>query len=181
MGAPKALMPFRGAFLIDAVIARASPQVSRLSIDVARDDETAFRARYGDAVVPDLFAQKLGPLCGIVTGLTWCASDWLATFPCDAPFLPSDLVAQLAAHADARPVAARHGGRVHGVCGLWPKTALARLKDGVESGALRSLHDALAEFDGIACDIVAPDNAFFNVNTREDLERADSHPSTSSG
>jgi molybdopterin-guanine dinucleotide biosynthesis protein A len=173
MGAPKALMPFRGALLIDAVIARASPQVCRLGIDVARDEERAFRARYGDAIVPDLFERKLGPLCGIVTGLTWCKSDWLATFPCDAPFLPHDLVAQLAAHADTRPVAARHGGRVHGVCGLWPRTSLARLKDGVDSGRLRSLHDALAEFDGIACDITAPDDAFFNVNTREELARAE--------
>jgi molybdopterin-guanine dinucleotide biosynthesis protein A len=181
MGAPKALMPFRGAFLIDAVIARAAPQVRSLGIDVARGDEAAFRARYGNAVVPDLFAQKLGPLCGIVTGLGWCESGWLATFPCDAPFLPHDLVAQLAAHADTRPVAARHGGRVHGVCGLWPRTALTCLKNGVESGRLRSLHDALAEFDGVACDITAPDDAFFNVNTREELARAERHPSTSSG
>jgi molybdenum cofactor guanylyltransferase len=173
MGEPKALMPFRGAALIDAVIARAAPQVSRLAIDIARDQELAFRARYCDMVVCDLFAEKLGPLCGIITGLTWCESEWLATFPCDAPFMPHDLVTQLATRADARPVAARHGGRIHGVCGLWPKTVFARLKDGVESGVLRSLHDALAAFDGIVCDIAAPDDAFFNVNTREDLARAE--------
>ena len=53
---------------------------------------------------------------------------------------------------------------------------MACLKDGVESGRLRSLHDALAEFDGVACDITAPDAAFFNVNTREELERAETLP-----
>src|ERR1700733_4552872 len=100
MGALKPLMPFRGAALIDAVIARAAPQVSLLGIDVSRDEEPLFRARYGGAVVPDVFAQKLGPLCGIVTGLQWSETGWLATFPCDAPFLPRDLVAQLEARAD---------------------------------------------------------------------------------
>lgn len=173
MGAAKPLMPFRGATLIDSVIASAAPQVSQLGIDVAREDEPLFRARYGDAVVPDLFDEKLGPLCGIVTGLAWSEAQWLATFPCDAPFLPDNLVAQLQAQADTRPVVARHGGRVHGVCGLWPRSALARLKEGVENGTMRSIHDALAAFDGVACDIAAPDNAFFNVNTREDLARAE--------
>ena len=173
MGAAKPLMPFRGGVLIDAVIARAKPQVARLAIDVPRDDAVLFQARFGDAVVPDLFAERLGPLCGIVTGLAWSGADWLATFPCDAPFLPHDLVAQLAARADMRPVVARHGGRVHGVCGLWPKAALTRLRESVESGTLRSMRDALAAFDAIACDIAAPDNAFLNVNTREDLALAE--------
>ncbi len=173
MGALKPLMPFRGAALIDAVIARAAPQVSRLGIDVSRDEEPLFRARYGETIVPGVFARMLGPLCGIVTGLQWSETGWLATFPCDAPFLPDNLVAQLEARADTRPVVARHGGRVHGVCGLWPKSALARLKDGVESGALRSVRDALAAFDGIECDIAAPENAFFNVNTPEDLKLAE--------
>src|SRR5580698_3712655 len=121
MGALKPLMPFRGATLIDAVIAHAAPQVGRLGIDVARGEEPLFRARYGEAVVPDVFDEKLGPLCGIVTGLAWSESQWLATFPCDAPFL----------------------------------------------------HGALAAFDGVMCDIAAPDNAFFNVNTREELARAE--------
>ena len=173
MGASKALMPFRGATLLDAAIARAAPQVGRLAIDVPREDEQLFRARFGAIVVPDLFAEKLGPLCGVVTGLVWCETDRLATFPCDAPFLPGDLVAQLAAHADNRPVVARHGGRVHGVCGLWPKSALARLRQGLERGALRSMRDALAALGGVECDIAAPEHAFFNVNTREDLALAE--------
>ncbi len=173
MGEPKALMPFHGARLIDAAIARAAPQVRRLAIDVARGEEPLFRTRPDVAVVPDIFAEKLGPLCGIVTGLQWCDTEWLATFPCDAPFLPLDLVTQLASRADTRPVAARHAGRLHGVCGLWPKTALAHLRGSVESGALRSLRDALAAFGGVECEIAAPDDAFLNVNTREDLARAE--------
>lgn len=173
MGSAKPLTPFRGAALVDAVIARATPQVTRLALDVPRDEVETYRARYGGAVVADLFGEKLGPLCGIVTGLAWLEAEWLATFPCDTPFLPLDLVAQLARRAGARPVVAGHGGRLHGVCGLWPKTCLARLKAGVESGALRSVRSALDAFEAAECEIAAPANAFFNVNTPDDLKMAE--------
>jgi molybdopterin-guanine dinucleotide biosynthesis protein A len=173
MGAAKPLMPFRGAALMDTIIARATPQVARLAIDVHRDEEQAYRARYGGMVVPDLFSERLGPLCGIVTGLAWLEADWLATFPCDTPLLPLDLVAQLARDAGACPVAARHGGRLHGVCGLWPKSCLERLKVGVESGALRSMRCALDAFEAVECEIAAPRHAFFNVNAPDDLKRAE--------
>lgn len=176
MGAAKPLVPFRGAALIDAVIASAAAQVARLAIDVPRDEEPAYRARYGDAVLPDLFGERLGPLCGIVTGLAWLEADWLAAFPCDTPFLPADLVAQLARSAGMRPVVARHDGRLHGVCGLWPKACFARLKAGVESGALRSMRSALDAFEAVECEIAAPQGAFFNVNTPDDLKRAEKFP-----
>lgn len=173
MGAAKPLMPFRGAVLMDTIIARATPQVARLALDVHRDEEQAYRARYGGMVVPDLFSERLGPLCGIVTGLAWLEADWLATFPCDTPLLPLDIVAQLARDAGSRPVAARHGGRLHGVCGLWPKSCLQQLEVGVESGALRSMRSALEAFDAVECEIAAPPDAFFNVNTPDDLKRAE--------
>jgi molybdopterin-guanine dinucleotide biosynthesis protein A len=173
MGDAKPLMRFRQAMLIDAVIARAAPQVARLAIDVHCEEAPAYRARYGDAALPDLFGERLGPLCGVVTGLAWLEAEWLATFPCDTPFLPLDLVAQLARNAVSRPVVARHGGRLHGVCGLWPKTCLAKLKAGVESGALRSMRSALDACEAIECEIAAAPNAFFNINTPDDLKRAE--------
>lgn len=169
MGERKPFMPFRGATLIEAVIARVKPQVDRLAVDVAPSMAEIYRARLDEIVLPDLFAETLGPLCEIVTGLMWSQSDWLATFPCDTPFLPDDLVAQLARHADRAPVVAK-GAQV---CGLWPAPCLARLKDGVESGELRSVLGAVEFFGGKAIGIAADPNAFFNINTRDDLKAAE--------
>jgi molybdenum cofactor guanylyltransferase len=101
--------------------------------------------------------------------LSWSDSDWLATFPCDTPFLPADLVAQLAKHADKSPVVAK-GAQV---CGLWPKACLAQLKEGIESGALRSVLVAVEFFGGVVCDIHATEFAFFNINTPDDLKAAE--------
>jgi molybdopterin-guanine dinucleotide biosynthesis protein A len=164
MDAAKPLMPFRDAKLIDAAIARATPQVERLAIDVP---PAAVRDYPYEIVLPDLYAETLGPLCGVVTGLTWLDADALATFPCDAPFLPLDLVAQLAKHK--LPAVVKDAP----VCGLWPKSVLASLKEGLESRTRRSVRGAVEALGGTLCTIDAPEHAFFNVNTREDLARAE--------
>lgn len=169
MGEDKPFMSFRGATLIEAVIARANPQVDLLAIDAAPAMVEAYRSRLNETVIPDVFTETLGPLCGIVTGLMWTELDWLATFPCDTPFLPDDLVAQLAWHADKSPVVAR-GAQV---CGLWPKSCLARLKQGIENGTLRSVLGAVEFFGGKVVDIAADEHAFFNINSPDDLKSAE--------
>ena len=168
MGAHKPLMPFAGGRLIDAVIARAAPQIRRLAVNVPR----AMAQDYPHTdVVPDLFDAPLGPLCGVVTGLDWLAGDWLATFPCDAPFLPRDLVAQLTRAARDRPVVAVRDGRVQAVCALWPKQALPGLR--AELARFRSMRATLQAFGAIEVEIAAGPHAFFNVNAPEDLAEAE--------
>lgn len=161
MGAHKPLLPFLDRKLIDAVIARAAPQVRRLAIDVPQAMTAAYSS-YRD-VVPDLFATQQGPVCGIVTGLEWLEGDWLATFPCDAPFLPVDLVAKL---AEAGAPAIVKGMPV---CGLWPRSAAAELRNHLG----KSVRGALAALGGVEIEMrTAPDFAFFNVNEPEDLPAA---------
>jgi molybdopterin-guanine dinucleotide biosynthesis protein A len=46
-----------------------------------------------DAAPPASFA---GPLAGVLTGLRQCATPWLLTVPCDAPFFPLSLCERLA-------------------------------------------------------------------------------------
>ncbi len=119
MGAFKALLPLGNSTLIEAVIARIAPQVQTLAINVAPNDAETYRARFSQIVLPDLYDDRLGPLCGIVTGLSWCETEWLATFPCDTPFLPRDLVAQLAKHVNKLIVSSRKARRCAG-CGRNP-------------------------------------------------------------
>ena len=178
MGGDKALLPFGGGTLLDAVIARAAPQVSRLALSVAADREKTYRLRYSHyPLLFDAQPDRIGPLAGVIAGLKWAQSlgdvEWLATFPCDTPFLPRDVVAQLSSIARAAPVFAHHGDRLHGVCALWPVDCLKPLEAGVERGTLRSLHSAMEALDGVSCHIEADGYAFFNVNTREDFARAE--------
>ncbi len=177
IGGNKALAPLRGRTLIDAVMARARDQVGTLALSVPTVGADAYRARF-EGHYPLLFdaLADAGPLAGVVAGLEWAVrgnASWLATFPCDTPFLPRDLVAQLMREANDAPVAARHAGRLHGVCTVWPVSCLERLRVDVGRGQLRSLHGALDHLGGTIRDIDASPDAFFNINTPDDLARAE--------
>lgn len=180
IGGTKGLRPFGSATLVDAVIARVKDQVAPLALNVSQADLPAYRARYSNVfpLIADSLPAGTGPLAGIVAGLDWAASldstpQWLATFPCDTPFLPEDLVARLlAASRPGCPVAAEEGQRLHGVCALWPIACLGKLREGVQSGRLRSVFGALEDLNGTRC-ALGDSNAFLNVNTPDDLRRAE--------
>jgi len=171
-GVEKGLQLLSGRPLIAHVIDRIAPQVAVLGINA--NSAAAAYAALGLPVVADALPDRPGPLAGVLAGLEWMRGPgWLLSVPCDAPFLPPDLVARLLATAGKAEVAcAASGGRLHPVCALWRRelapalhAALAAGRNGVEA-FVRGRKLAVAEF---ADD---PD-PFLNVNTPEDLARAE--------
>jgi len=175
IGGGKPLLPFRGAMLLDAVIARARPQVDSLALNIPETDSALYQ-RFALPLLIDAVPGFRGPLSGVVAGLMALppGTDWLASFPCDTPFLPRDLVARLAAsRAGERPVFSQAGEEIHALCALWPRAALGKLRAGVEAGTLASVRRALAALEAIPVPMPAGDPGFFNINTREDLAEAE--------
>lgn len=177
LGGQKPLQGFGQGVLLDAVIDRVGPQVAALALNVPPAEAVLYRARYPLPLLFDPFDSQCGPLGGVLAGLEWLAGgndfDWLATFPCDTPFLPRDLVSQfLAASRPDAPVMARAGDRTHGLCALWPISSGSQLRAGIASGALCSMTSALDAFGGAFCDIACAEDAFLNINTPETLALA---------
>lgn len=181
-GGDKGLLPLGDATLLDNVIGRLGPQCSELAIN-ANGDPARF-ARFGLPVLVDPMADFPGPLAGVLAGLDWAAeigAEAIVTAAADTPFLPDDLVARLTAEAAEKgvPIAlaasADEAGvqRRHPTFGLWP-TGLREDLRAALSGGLRKIvlwtdrHGAAtvpfptASFD-----------PFFNVNTPEDMARAE--------
>jgi molybdopterin-guanine dinucleotide biosynthesis protein A len=180
MGAEKAFLTLSGESLIARTVERARPQVRELLIN-ANGDSTRF-APFGYPVIEDRVAGFLGPLAGIFAGLDWLRANrpdagWLATFACDCPFFPADLVERLRQVANAERVpltVAASGGRRHPVFGLW-STAIAETSQTVlvEKG-LRKMDDLVARIPHGTADFAAdPVDPFFNINTPEDLAEAE--------
>jgi molybdopterin-guanine dinucleotide biosynthesis protein A len=94
-GADKGLTLFADRPLVAHVIERLAPQVGSLMINANRHAERY--ARYGYPVIADRIAGFVGPLAGLHAGLAACRTPLLVCAPCDAPFLPLDLVARLRA------------------------------------------------------------------------------------
>jgi len=93
-GVDKGLQPHHGVPLAQHALRRLAPQVAIAMLNANRNLETY--AAMGVPVWPDEIADFAGPLAGMLAGLTHCATDYLATVPCDSPDFPLDLVARLA-------------------------------------------------------------------------------------
>lgn len=95
----KGLQKFRGSTMAAHVIERLAPQAGQIAIN-ANQNLDAY-AVFGAPVWPDDLAGFEGPLAGLETGLRRCTTGFLATAPCDSPFVPADLVERLAHALDA--------------------------------------------------------------------------------
>ncbi|HET8876971.1 MAG TPA: molybdenum cofactor guanylyltransferase MobA [Casimicrobiaceae bacterium] len=158
--------------LIAHVIDRLVPQVATLVINANRSAERY--AAFGYPVVGDAVGGFAGPLAGLHAGLAAAATPFVATSPCDSPFLPADLVARLAAAFDARPIdiaVARTFDQPHPVFALVRRTVLPHLAQFLDGGGRKidawyaSLAIAEVSFDDEA-------DAFRNINTPADLAQS---------
>lgn len=179
-GGDKGLLRLGDGTLLTHVIARLDPQVAGIALN-ANGDAARFAA-LNLPVIADSVGGFAGPLAGVLAGLDWAAArgaETIVTAAADTPFFPCDLVPclQLASEGMAHPLALaatpdpRRGLARHPTFGLWPVALREDLRAALREGVRKVVqwtdrHGAqLAGF---------PDEAaFFNVNTPEDLVRAE--------
>ena len=161
-----------GRPLLAEILARLAPQVGEMALN-ANGDPARF-AGFGLPVLADGMADA-GPLAGVLAGMRWAQTQgcgWLATVAGDTPHFPPDLVARLMAGRGAQPVALAAQGRVHPVFAIWDVGLAADLERALMAGARRV--EAVARgFGASVVDLAGAGggDAFFNVNTPEDLAR----------
>ena len=174
-GGDKSLRLLGGSTVLARVIARAGPQVGPLVLN-ANGDPARFAA-FGLPIVADPVEGFLGPLAGILAGLLWVRTHhpdvaWVASFPTDVPFFPTDLVERLAASrvaADAEVAYAESGGRAHPVFGLWPVTLADALRRDLTDGGARKVDSWVARHKVTAAVYpTVPFDPFLNINRPED-------------
>ncbi|MCL4186018.1 MAG: molybdenum cofactor guanylyltransferase MobA [Rhodobacteraceae bacterium] len=187
-GADKPLLQLAGRPLVAHALARLAPQVGILALSA--NGEPARLASLGLQVLADADDSRPGPLAGVLAGLDWAAARGHAALicvPCDAPFLPADLAARLAAAAapSGAAVAASPdaGGRLrrHPTVALWPVACRAALRQAVAGGLRKPGLWAEILGAGVAAWDARPVDPFFNVNTPDDLARAEALVATGCG
>jgi molybdopterin-guanine dinucleotide biosynthesis protein A len=183
-GRAKPLLELGGRRLIDRVADVARAQCGAVALNLHDSDPETF-APFADMNLPiaaDAAAGRLGPLAGVLGGLDFAAAhcpgvEFLLSLPCDCPFLPGDLAARLlegARGAGSGLACASSGGRVHPVVALWP----LRLRDDLRRALLEQDMRGVGQFQR-AHDMTVvewratPHDPFFNVNTPDDLARAE--------
>ena len=181
-GGDKGLLVLGGKPMIAHVIERLRPQVGAMAINANGDP--ARLSRLGLPVVGDTVGGFAGPLAGVLAGLVWARAlphppRWIATVSADAPFVPADLVARLAAAAARAPCIplAQSRGEVHPVIGLWPLALADDLAGALAAGVRKVLRwtDRHGTVPVDFPDCVIGGRAidpFFNVNTPDELAAA---------
>lgn len=172
-GRDKGLVRLNGQPLAAWVIRRLAPQVRDLMLSANRN--LSDYAALGHPVVADAIPGQAGPLAGIHTAARALRCEWVLTAPCDTPFLPADLASRLLERARREGLDAVYAADDQQ---LHYSVMLFR----------RALHDDLAAFLRIggrkarewlvrvhAEPVLFEDDpyAFFNVNSPEDLARAE--------
>lgn len=179
-GGDKAFIEMGGRPLLDYAIERARPQVSDLILN-ANGDAARFE-RFGLPVVADVIEGFAGPLAGVLTGMEWTAAnapgiEWLATFPIDAPFFPTDLIERMGAAIDddnAEMACAESGERTHPVFALWPIRLKNDLRKAMVDEDMRKIDLWTARYKIVHVPFdTANGDPFFNINRPENVEEAE--------
>lgn len=183
-GGDKCLNVLAGRILLERVVERVRPQVGSLILNANGDGARFAHVKLNPMpeIVADIAPGALGPLAGVLTGMAWARSHmrgarWVATFATDAPFLPCDLVDQLSAavrHQEASIAIASSKGRAHPVFALWSMELMDDLRLAVAEEGLRKVMTWVERYPVAEVDFsTVPVDPFFNINTPEDLARAE--------
>ena len=171
-GSDKAFARLKSQLLID-LAARPLACLPVYAISARIDSAAADHAhKQGLAILADDPSLPTGPLAGVLAGLDWARElglSHLATVPCDAPFLPSDLfTALLCGIGEANAAYARTPKSDHPLCALWRVSLRDPLRAALAQGRHPSVRSLLARVGAVGVGF-EDERAFANANTREAL------------
>jgi molybdopterin-guanine dinucleotide biosynthesis protein A len=165
----KGLMPVAGRPLIERVLGCLLPQVDCILINANR--HCTEYARYGYPVVVDRDSGYQGPLAGMASALAAADTAYVLCVPCDAAWLPPDLVSRMLATlvgSEARVCAVHDGTWLHPVCSLIPRALLPDLRDWLAQG--RREVAGWLEKQGLATvNYLDWPSLYWSINTPDDL------------
>jgi molybdenum cofactor guanylyltransferase len=169
---PKATAPLGGRPLLEYPL-RALESAALQTVVVAKRDTPLPPDAAPLWEEPD---EPVHPLLGIVTALEQADGRAVLACACDLPFVSADLAARIAGDR-AHLVVPRTGERLHPLFARYTHGLLPALREALRSEA--PLHEALVGLRPVILDehdlrpFGDPGRLLFNVNTPDDLERAE--------
>lgn len=167
----KALLQWRGRPFIEHIVACLLPQVDNIAIN-SNSDSAVLKAM-GLPIIADPFAERRGPLAGILAGLDFSTTPFTLFVPCDNPLLSANLIDRLSAAVttdNATIAYARCGDDSHYLYALIRSELHVSLAHFLQNNDFAVRHWYAAE-RAIAVDFSDEAERFRNINTLADLQR----------
>lgn len=168
-GVDKGLIQLHHRPMIEYVIESLQQQTDHIIINANRNLE--IYQDYGFLVVEDDIKDYSGPLAGIASCMKAVTTRYLATAPCDSPFLPKDLIARLynTLQTESSDISVVHDGdRMQPVFSLIKISLLPSLLDYLSSGE-KKIDRWFQQHRLALCDFSDNATAFININTEQDI------------
>ena len=131
-------------------------------------------------IIPDCF-DDFGPLAGVLSSMKWVKENkkqynWVATFPSDTPFFDISIIEEYKKRiniSDNSLYFIRSNNKRHNIFGLWSIDLLNVLEDDLKNNNFRKVEDWADKIGVNTIDIEVNEfDPFFNINTKEDFEKA---------
>ena len=131
-------------------------------------------------IIPDCF-DDFGPLAGVLSSMKWIKENqkqykWVATFPSDTPFFEISIIEEYKKRIntnDSSLYFIKSNNKRHNIFGLWSIDLLDVLEDDLKNNNFRKVEDWADKIGVKTIDVEVNEfDPFFNINTKEDFEKA---------
>ena len=176
-GEDKSQVKLHGKILIDYILSEIMDQFNEIL--VVTNNPIRFKDSSKILTTKD-FEEGLGPLGGILTAMKWIKNqkkdyEWISTFPSDTPFFTNKELKIFYENIDIKKSKLffiKNKETRHNIFGLWSLDLLKKLETDLQKGERKV--EVWADTVGVETINIEYEkrDPFFNINTKEDLEKA---------
>lgn len=176
-GEDKTQVKLNDRLLIDYILSEIIDQFNEILI--ISNNQIKFKHSTKISTTTDII-KGLGPLGGILTAMKWIKNNkkdykWISTFPSDTPFFTKNELKIFYEKIDIKKnklFFIKNKNTRHNIFGLWSIDLLDKLESDLQKGERKvELWADSVDVKIINIDYKEKD-PFFNINTKEDLEKA---------
>jgi len=176
-GEDKSQVKLNNKSLIDHILSEILTEFKELLI--VSNNSIEFNKSEKISIISD-FKNNLGPLGGVLTAMKWIKDNnkdyqWISTFPTDTPFFKNQILKDFHDKINLKNgklFFIKSNNTRHNIFGLWSIDLADKLEQDLENGD-RKVEDWANKVGVNIIDMQFEKNdPFFNINTKEDLEKA---------
>ena len=176
-GEDKSKVKLNGTLLIDYILSQIIDEFKEIL--VVSNNKIQFKNSEKISIIED-FEKGQGPLGGVLSAMKWVKKKnkdykWISTFPADTPFFKKEILQKFFKKIkieESRLFFIKSNNTRHNIFGLWSIDLLGELEEDLKKGDRKvELWANKIGVKVIDMEFINED-PFFNINTKEDLEKA---------
>ena len=176
-GEDKSQVKLGDKLLIDYILSEIIEEFNEIL--VVSNSSIDFKHSEKISVIEDI-KKNLGPLGGVLTAMKWIKDNnkdykWISTFPADTPFFKRSILQKFLQDIqleESKLFFIKSNNTRHNIFGLWSIDLMDKLEEDLNKGERKV--EVWANSIGVKTINIEFQNEdpFFNINTKEDLEKA---------